>query len=152
MPEENKPCYWVALVDELQPPPPELYKFETLEEMAAFLRDVSQNRSTAWVLPFYGVAVRTEEDGRTTVMRYVLGPEGERVSVSEDTKESQPQEGFYPVMGYGYFAKIMKAMQAAEDERKRVSKAPAARRFEYVQEEPEDEEDSELDTGDEGLY
>ena len=153
MPEEVKePAYWLVVVDELYPPPPELHKFESAEKLSEFMRTVTKERKTAWLLPFYGSVLHSTTQGAEESSRFLITPGGEKVSVSIPAEADKEDEAFFPVMGWGYYAKIIEALAAADKKERAALRAPVPRRFEYVQEEPEDEGDSELDPEDPSPY
>lgn len=139
--------YWVVVVDELLPPPPELRRFSSLVELVNFVKNVHRERKSAWVLPFFGDVLSVTEGGIDGSLRFLVDPYGGKIPLFDmPGQEESGVKSFYPAGGKKYVELLAKAMEVAEAEKNNSSIVSPPRRFEFIEEEDADD-GSDLDFG-----
>lgn len=137
--------YWVVVVDELLPPPPELRSFPTLGELVDFIKSVHRERKSAWVLPLFGEVLSVTEGGPDNSLRFLVDPTGLKIPLFDMQEDEAASKEFYPVGGKKYIELLAKAMAAEEEAKsKPLFREPPPRRFEFIQDD-EEEGDAEFD-------
>jgi hypothetical protein len=100
---QNLPSYWVVVVDDTQPPPPELHQFHSFEELADFMILATRERKTAWLLPLFGNVLRTAEGLNDDSLRFLVHHDGRRIPLFDaDAEIYLKAPGFYSATGVDY--------------------------------------------------